>query len=125
MVSLSPKFRKWFGRITLITGSVAATVGCMVLALQVQAMLTPQAEKTILELYDVKKANGVTLRSLNTQKMKKELELAKIDSQIAEVREQNARADICIDRLQRGGDETCDLDSMETSREPEPELEDF
>lgn len=117
MVSLSPNFRKWAGRISLILGTATFMIGGMFIALQVKAMITPEAQKTIEELYDLKKANGVTLRSLNTVKMKKELELATINRQIADVQEENARADICIDQLQSGKDERCDVDTMTTSGE--------
>jgi len=126
----SRKFKKWSGRIALIATSVGMTISVMLLALQVQAMFTPEAQKTMDELYDLKKANSVTLRSLNTVKMRKELELAKIDSQLALIREINLRADICIDKLQQGSEETCDIEKLEannshSSAPPQADNQDF
>lgn len=109
------KQKNWLQHAPLIVGTVALTVVGMIASLQVMAMLTPEAQKTINELYDLKKENGVELRELNTKKMQQELDLAESKRKIAEIEEMNARADVCIDKLQDGSDETCDPETLKTS----------
>lgn len=112
---LTPAVKKWAKRIGSTLAIALGTVGCMLLVVNVQAMFTPEAEKNIEELYDVKKANGVTLRSLNTVKMQQELDLARTNRQLAEVTEQNARVDVCIDKLQKGEDTKCNTETLKVS----------
>lgn len=115
---MPPSTNKWYERAPLIAGTVALTVVCMLAGLQAKAMLTPEAQKTMEELYDIKKDNGVALRNLNTTKVQQELALSQTKTEIAKVEELNARVEVCITKLQDGdenNDAKCDPETFTTS----------
>lgn len=105
-------------QLPVIVGTVFATVLLMLGGLHVRAMMTPEAQKTMEELYDIKKDNGVELRELNTTKAQQELALSQTKTEIAKVEEMNARIEVCITKLQDGdehNDETCDPETFTLS----------
>jgi hypothetical protein len=119
-----PNDKKWHTHVPLIAGTVVLTVVAMLASLQVKAMLTPEAQKTMEELYDVKKANSVALRDLNAKKAHQELILSQTKTEIAKVEEMNARVDVCITKLQSGeehADDKCDPETFTTSTSPKTE----
>ncbi len=110
--------RKWLQRLPIIVGTVVVTVVGMIVSLQVKAMFTPEVQKTMEQLYDLKKVNGVSLRDLNTTRAQQELALSQTKSAIADTEQQNARIDVCINSLQSGGeanDGTCDPATLKVS----------